>query len=280
MRRVLSAFILTLAAVAARADDKPKPADPPAKTVAELKKESDAAQREMFKKYEAMTEEEKKDDKKVNELFEEGEKAQAKRYEAAFTLAKADPKSETAAEAVNWLLGTPQVIFNPLGKEVLTFATQHVAASPKIGQAVLTLGRFGLNEQSPAYKDAAAFLKAVEEKNKDKGILGQVAVVKAWQAKSKYERAEYQKAKDADELALVAEKAFEAAAKEYGQEKLAGRGEGQTIADAAKVELFELRNLRVGKPAPDIEGEDLDGKKFKLSDYKGKVVVLDFWGDW
>ena len=54
----------------------------------------------------------------------------------------------------------------------------------------------------------------------------------------------------------------------------------QTIAAAAKVELFELRNLRVGKTAPDIEGEDLDGKKFKLSDYKGKVVVLDFWGDW
>jgi peroxiredoxin len=32
--------------------------------------------------------------------------------------------------------------------------------------------------------------------------------------------------------------------------------------------------------APDIESEDLDGVKFKLSDYRGKVVVLDFWGDW
>lgn len=62
--------------------------------------------------------------------------------------------------------------------------------------------------------------------------------------------------------------------------KLSGRGEGQTVAEAGKVELFELRNLRVGKPAPEIEGEDLDGVKFKLSDYKGKVVVLDFWGDW
>ena len=35
-----------------------------------------------------------------------------------------------------------------------------------------------------------------------------------------------------------------------------------------------------GKTAPDIEGEDIDGKKFKLSDYRGKVVVLDFWGNW
>ena len=32
--------------------------------------------------------------------------------------------------------------------------------------------------------------------------------------------------------------------------------------------------------APEIEGNDLDGVAFKLSDYRGKVVVLDFWGDW
>jgi peroxiredoxin len=33
-------------------------------------------------------------------------------------------------------------------------------------------------------------------------------------------------------------------------------------------------------PAPEIAGEDIDGKKFKLSDYRGKVVLLDFWGNW
>ena len=32
-----------------------------------------------------------------------------------------------------------------------------------------------------------------------------------------------------------------------------------------------------GRQAPDIEGEDQDGKRFKLSDYRGKVVLLDFW---
>ena len=35
-----------------------------------------------------------------------------------------------------------------------------------------------------------------------------------------------------------------------------------------------------GEVAPDIRGVDLDGVAFKLSDYKGKVVLLDFWGDW
>jgi cytochrome oxidase Cu insertion factor (SCO1/SenC/PrrC family) len=38
--------------------------------------------------------------------------------------------------------------------------------------------------------------------------------------------------------------------------------------------------LEVGNRAPEIQGEDLDGVKFKLSDYRGKVVMLDFWGDW
>lgn len=41
-----------------------------------------------------------------------------------------------------------------------------------------------------------------------------------------------------------------------------------------------LVGLEIGQIAPDIEGQDLDGKHFKLSDYRGKVVLLDFWGHW
>ena len=36
----------------------------------------------------------------------------------------------------------------------------------------------------------------------------------------------------------------------------------------------------IGELAPEIEGVDLDGVEFKLSDYRGKVVMLDFYGDW
>jgi len=36
----------------------------------------------------------------------------------------------------------------------------------------------------------------------------------------------------------------------------------------------------VGEKAPQIEGKDIDGKPLKLSDYRGKVVVLVFWGSW
>lgn len=38
-------------------------------------------------------------------------------------------------------------------------------------------------------------------------------------------------------------------------------------------------NLRVeiNKPAPDFELPDLDGKKYRLSDYRGKIVIVNFW---
>ena len=38
--------------------------------------------------------------------------------------------------------------------------------------------------------------------------------------------------------------------------------------------------INIGQLVPEIEAEDIDGVKFKLSDYRGKVVVLDFWATW
>lgn len=54
---------------------------------------------------------------------------------------------------------------------------------------------------------------------------------------------------------------------------------------ASTFEVYEkktlaLERIKVGKVAPEIEGIDVDGESFKLSDYRGKVVLLDFWGDW
>jgi cytochrome oxidase Cu insertion factor (SCO1/SenC/PrrC family) len=79
---------------------------------------------------------------------------------------------------------------------------------------------------------------------------------------------------DRTRAAKEAEALFEQAAEKYGDVKLP---DGGTVGEKAKAELFEVRHLAVGKEAPDIEGEDQDGKKFKLSDYRGKVVLLDFW---
>jgi thiol-disulfide isomerase/thioredoxin len=39
-------------------------------------------------------------------------------------------------------------------------------------------------------------------------------------------------------------------------------------------------NIQIGMMAPEIELPGLDGKTRKLSDYKGKVVLIDFWASW
>ena len=49
---------------------------------------------------------------------------------------------------------------------------------------------------------------------------------------------------------------------------------------ASLLHPHDAKDLAVGKPAPEITGTDIDGKVLKLSDHRGKVVVLDFWGFW
>lgn len=67
---------------------------------------------------------------------------------------------------------------------------------------------------------------------------------------------------------------FERAEQRYGDVQLPGDG---FVREQAQQELFALRSLSVGQEAPEIAGEDQDGLPFRLRDYRGKVVLLDFW---
>jgi len=53
---------------------------------------------------------------------------------------------------------------------------------------------------------------------------------------------------------------------------------GYSLATLAKPELNELQNLIIGKPAPETVGVDMNGRPLSLSAYRGRVVVLVFWG--
>jgi thiol-disulfide isomerase/thioredoxin len=75
-----------------------------------------------------------------------------------------------------------------------------------------------------------------------------------------------------------AERLFERTLAEFGDLKSPRRG--QPLAETARSALHELRNLSLGRIAPEIDGKDADGVPFKLSDYRGKVVVLTFSGNW
>jgi hypothetical protein len=77
------------------------------------------------------------------------------------------------------------------------------------------------------------------------------------------------------------EKAYERVVADFASVRVDVGTESETTLGAqAGAALREMRDLAVGKPAPEIAGTDLDGVAFKLSDYRGKVILLDFWGNW
>jgi hypothetical protein len=103
-------------------------------------------------------------------------------------------------------------------------------------------------------------------------IKGQIMVSAGNMLRDQYEKAYQAKAKDAEELYQKAQTYFGERANKFS--------DNSALARQFKDALYLLEKLSLGKVAPEIEGEDLDGKPFKLSDYRGKVVVLDFWGNW
>ena len=51
-------------------------------------------------------------------------------------------------------------------------------------------------------------------------------------------------------------------------------------SDNIEKRLFQLTNLMPGKEAPNIIGKDIKGIPFELIDYRGKITVLVFSGEW
>ncbi|MBI3860589.1 MAG: TlpA family protein disulfide reductase [Planctomycetia bacterium] len=74
------------------------------------------------------------------------------------------------------------------------------------------------------------------------------------------------------------ESLLERVRKEYGD--IQPDDEEKTLKQLAAGAIFEIQNLRPGKMIPELAGDDVAGKPLKLSGFRGKVVLLVFWGTW
>jgi hypothetical protein len=253
LARAAIPFVLVLITLPLIAADGPPQPDAakvaPSETYRKILSEFQTAENDFSAAYQnAATDEARQ--KLFNEKYPDREKYAARMV----AVAKARPDDSDAVEAVAW--ATSYTSQGPAHDEALRLLSERYAGSGKITTAVQRLAYSG----SPVAADA---LRKIIETNPSKTVKGYAALALGQYLVNRGKGAE-------------AEKVFEEVVAKYGDVK-GGRG---TLADAAKGQLHEIRDLAVGKVAPEIEGEDVEGHKFKLSDYRGKVVVLDFWGDW
>lgn len=61
---------------------------------------------------------------------------------------------------------------------------------------------------------------------------------------------------------------------------LKAAGTDREFSRLAKAHIFEIDHLQMDMTAPDFSFKTLDGKEFKLSSLRGKVVLLNFWATW
>lgn len=174
-------------------------------------------------------------------------------------LAEKHPKDPVAVDALIWVTRNARVQ-GERQKALSTLKSDHVEG-PRAGAVVEALARV----RDPETEKIA---RTVLEKNSNKEARGLAAITLAGFYLQRADRE-----KDiAEKLLKDANALLDETVAKYGDvPHLDG-----TVAET----VHTFRNSDVGKVAADIKGEDTDGKKFKLSDYRGKVVMLDFWGHW
>jgi hypothetical protein len=203
---------------------------------------------------------------------------------AASALQKAQAEQQKGMQAVNqeYFKAKTQEEKDQVLNRFFESAGQYVERFAKIAQdypkeaagtQALQMARQSLAMVSRSNSPATVkILRNLMDKSPHPSLQGQAAVALGQVLRNQYEKAYQDKDKKASALYAEAEKTLTGMSEKFADDS--------SLKNQFKDALFELQVLSIGKTAPEIEGEDLDGKKFKLSDYRGKVVVLDFWGNW
>jgi hypothetical protein len=292
MTRILAGPLVLLAlGPALRALDEPKKPPTAAEQVRALERQYGEQQEAFQKAYrEAKTQKEKQ------KVFQEKYPQPARLAPRFLEVAEKNPRDPAAVEALVWVVRNAfdNSKDSPYDKALRVLRKDHIK-SEKLAPVVADRSmRFARSES------VAEFLREAREKNPHRNVQGLAAMALAQnlmqrakllsqmkdqpaQAK-RYEQifgkdvVENLRKQDPDKLTKETEKLLRRVVEKYADVKMPSGG---TLGKEAAAQLQAIREpIAADRPAPEIEGEDIDGKKFKLSDYKGKVVLLDFWGNW
>lgn len=247
---LLCALAMVALAATAGADDKakqdPEKPDSYQSMVAEFSK----VQREISVAFNAAKTDEQR--QKILVEFSQTTGTFASRFLA---FAKENPDDPTAHDALVWALTNDRQ--GDVAKQAVPiFMAKHLDDGRKVVRLCQQLSR----SSSPAAK---TFLAAVLESSKDAEAQGYAAYGLATAMLGRTG----ERNKEAEALLARVVKDFTTVA-------------NGTLAKKAERDLFEIQNLSIGCEAPQITSEDIDGVEFSLTDYRGKIVVLDFWGNW
>lgn len=180
-------------------------------------------------------------------------------------LAEEHRKTKTAYEALAWMCQMAKRAEGPAVRNLLKQAIDRVEedhmAEKTIGLLAASLA------DTPHQPLVFDFLRHVVDKAASRDAKGLACLTLA--VAMNHDDADGKR--EAEIVSLL-----ERAIKEFGNVEV----QGTNLASVAGPLLYEKQNLSVGKIAPEILGQDVDGKEFKLSDFRGKVVVIDFWADW
>jgi len=179
-------------------------------------------------------------------------------------LVQANLDQPDVVKGVNWLV-TGAAGF-PEGQEALKMLGTTFADRAGIAEAVKQLEYQGL--------PAEPVLRAVIEKNTHRD-----EKAAALYALGAIHFKNFDASADRDSAAASKTKALECFQQLYADYEDVTI-QGFKLSDSVAKMFFEMTSLQVGCEAPEIEGKDADGVNFKLSDYRGKYVIVIFWGGW
>jgi thiol-disulfide isomerase/thioredoxin len=194
--------------------------------------------------------------------------ASAKRV---FDIAAAHPGDAAALEGLVWIVRTANELKTRDARKQRDTALaklESYVTKPEFLNACPTLMRTA----SPA---GDKLLSAAFGASKDVDVRGLAALALGFSLAKQAENAPLG-SKDQADLGQAAEVQLDRVLKEFANVVY---GES-TLGEMAKAELHRFRALSKGRAAREIDGVDLDGQPLKLSQFKGKVVLLDFWANW